>query len=80
MDNFDLKKFLLENKLTPSSLKNEVTRGNLAFATPDIEEGITKIVKSWNEWKQSNSSSSINPEIVEQAKRDILAYLSERMK
>jgi len=80
MDNFDLKKFLLENKLTPSSLKNEVTRGNLALLTPDIEEGITKIVQSWNDWKQSNSFSSTNPEIVEQAKHDILAYLSERMR
>jgi len=43
---------------------------------PDFEEGVSLVLTAWNEWKEGPMTE---PYMVEEAKQDILAYLSSMM-
>jgi len=43
---------------------------------PAFEEGVASLLEAWNEWKQGDMTE---PYMVEEAKQDILAYLSSMM-
>ena len=44
---------------------------------PAFEEGVANLLQAWDEWKEGPETE---PEMVEEAKHDILAYLSRMMK
>jgi hypothetical protein len=44
---------------------------------PNFEEGVAKLLQAWNEWAEGDMTE---PYMVEEAKHDILAYLSSMMK
>jgi hypothetical protein len=44
---------------------------------PNFEEGVAKLLQAWNEWAEGDMTE---PYMIEEAKHDILAYLSEMMK
>jgi hypothetical protein len=43
---------------------------------PNFEEGVSMLLAAWEEWKEGPETE---PEMVEEAKHDILAYLSSMM-
>lgn len=44
---------------------------------PAFEEGVSMLLTAWNEWKKGDMTE---PYMVEEAKQDVLAYLSSMMK
>ena len=43
---------------------------------PAFDEGVAKVLEAWNEWKEGDMTE---PYMVEEAKQDVLAYLSSMM-
>jgi len=43
---------------------------------PAFDEGVAKVLEAWNEWKEGDETE---PYMVEEAKQDVLAYLSSMM-
>ena len=43
---------------------------------PNFEEGVAKLLQAWNEWAEGDMTE---PYMIEEAKHDILAYLSSMM-
>ena len=70
----DLKKYLD----TQSKINEEMHGGYLELLemNPAFEEGVASLLEAWNEWKEGPETE---PEMVEEAKHDILAYLSSMM-
>ena len=67
------------------TLNEEVNDGNeemyggyleLFEMNPAFEEGVANLLQAWDEWKEGPETE---PEMVEEAKHDILAYLSSMM-
>jgi hypothetical protein len=60
------------------TLKEEMHGGYLELLemNPDFEEGVSLVLTAWNEWKEGPMTE---PYMVEEAKQDILAYLSSMM-
>jgi hypothetical protein len=57
------------------TLKEEMHGGYLELfeMKPAFEEGVASLLEAWNEWKQGEMTE---PEMIDEAKQDILAYLS----
>ena len=76
MENFNLKKFLVENKLTANSRIQE-SEGYVEVMGPDFDQAIEAIQSAWEEWKNGPMTE---PEDIPQAKQDILDYLTSLLK
>ena len=61
------------------TLNEEMHGGYLELLemNPNFEEGVAKLFQAWEEWKEGPETE---PEMIEEAKHDILAYLSQMMK
>ena len=61
------------------TLKEEMHGGYLELLemNPAFDEGVAKLLEAWNEWKEGPMTE---PEMVEEAKHDILAYLASILK
>jgi hypothetical protein len=61
------------------TIKEEMHGGYLELLemNPDFEEGARLLLNAWFEWKEGPMTE---PQMVEEAKQDILAYLSSMMK
>ena len=61
------------------TLKEEMHGGYLELLemNPAFDEGVAKILEAWNEWKEGEMTE---PYMVEEAKQDVLAYLSSMMR
>ena len=61
------------------TLNEEMHGGYLELfeMNPNFEEGVAKLLQAWNEWAEGDMTE---PYMVEEAKHDILAYLSSMMK
>jgi hypothetical protein len=60
------------------TLNEEMYGGYLELfeMNPNFEEGVSMLLTAWDEWKEGPMTE---PEMVEEAKQDILAYLSSMM-
>jgi hypothetical protein len=60
------------------TIKEEMHGGYLELLemNPNFEEGVAKLLQAWNEWAEGDMTE---PYMVEEAKHDILAYLSSMM-
>ena len=60
-------------------IKEEMHGGYLELLemNPNFEEGVANLLEAWNEWKEGPMTE---PYMVEEAKQDVLAYLSSMMK
>jgi len=60
------------------TLNEEMHGGYLELfeMNPAFEEGVAKLLQAWNEWAEGDMTE---PYMVEEAKHDILAYLSSMM-
>jgi hypothetical protein len=65
-------------KLGYNGLNEEMHGGYLELfeMNPAFEEGVASLLEAWNEWKQGDMTE---PYMVEEAKQDVLAYLSSIM-
>ena len=61
------------------TLNEEMHGGYLELfeMNPNFEEGVAKLLQAWNEWKEGPETE---PGMIEEAKHDILAYLSSMLK
>ena len=61
------------------TIKEEMHGGYLELfeMNPAFEEGVSMLLTAWDEWKEGPMTE---PYMVEEAKHDILAYLSSMMK
>ena len=76
MENFNLKKFLVENKLTANSRIQE-SEGYVEVMGPDFDQAIELLQSAWEEWKNGPMTE---PEDIPQAKQDILDYVASLLK
>lgn len=60
------------------TLNEEMHGGYLELLemNPAFDEGVAKVLEAWNEWKEGDETE---PYMVEEAKHDVLAYLSSMM-
>jgi len=60
------------------TIKEEMHGGYLELLemNPAFEEGVANLLQAWNEWKEGDMTE---PYMVEEAKQDVLAYLSSMM-
>lgn len=60
------------------TLNEEMYGGYLELLemNPAFDEGVAKVLEAWNEWKEGDETE---PYMVEEAKQDVLAYLSSMM-
>ena len=60
------------------TIKEEMHGGYLELLemNPAFDEGVAKVLEAWNEWKEGDETE---PYMVEEAKQDVLAYLSSMM-
>lgn len=60
------------------TLNEEMYGGYLELLemNPAFDEGVAKVLQAWNEWKEGDETE---PYMVEEAKQDVLAYLSSMM-
>lgn len=60
------------------TLNEEMHGGYLELfeMNPNFEEGVSMLLAAWEEWKEGPETE---PEMVEEAKQDVLAYLSSMM-
>ena len=60
------------------TIKEEMHGGYLELLemNPNFEEGVAKLLQAWNEWAEGDMTE---PYMIEEAKHDILAYLSSMM-
>lgn len=67
------------NKHADKIVKEAMHGGYLEIfeMNPTFEEGVANLLQAWNEWK---SGEATEPYMVEEAKQDILAYLTSMMK
>ena len=67
-----------EAELGYDTLNEEMHGGYLELLemNPSFDEGVAKILEAWNEWKEGDMTE---PFMVEEAKEDVLAYLSSMM-
>ena len=61
------------------TLNEEMHGGYLELLemNPAFDEGVAKVLEAWNEWKEGDMTE---PYMVEEAKQDVLAYLSSMMR
>ena len=61
------------------TLNEEMHGGYLELfeMNPNFEKGVANLLQAWKEWKEGPETE---PEMIEEAKHDILAYLSSMMK
>ena len=61
------------------TIKEEMHGGYLELfeMNPAFEEGVSMLLTAWDEWKEGPMTE---PYMVEEAKQDVLAYLSSMMK
>jgi hypothetical protein len=61
------------------TLNEEMYGGYLELfeMNPNFEEGVSMLLTAWEEWKEGPMTE---PEMVEEAKQDVLAYLSSMMR
>lgn len=64
---------------TKKQLTEEMHGGYLEVLemNPAFEEGVANLLQAWNEWKEGEMTE---PYMIEEAKQDVLAYLSSMMK
>jgi hypothetical protein len=60
------------------TIKEEMHGGYLELfeMNPAFEEGVANLLQAWNEWKEGDMTE---PYMIEEAKQDVLAYLSSMM-
>ena len=60
------------------TLNEEMYGGYLELLemNPAFDEGVASLLQAWNEWKEGDETE---PYMVEEAKQDVLAYLSSMM-
>ena len=61
------------------TLNEEMHGGYLELLemNPAFDEGVASLLQAWNEWKEGDETE---PYMVEEAKQDVLAYLSSMMR
>ena len=61
------------------TIKEEMHGGYLELLemNPAFEQGVANLLEAWNEWKEGPMTE---PEMIEEAKQDVLAYLSSMMR
>ena len=61
------------------TIKEEMHGGYLELLemNPAFDEGVAKVLEAWNEWKEGEMTE---PYMVEEAKQEVLAYLSSMMR
>lgn len=72
-DNFDLKKYLVENKLGKDK---STVRGYVAVMGPDFEDGVNLLKKAWSAWKEGPETKL---EMIDQAKQDIITFIKSEL-
>ena len=70
---------IVESWTKKQTMTEEMHGGYLELLemNPAFEEGVAKVLQAWNDWK---SGDMTEPYMVEEAKQDVLAYLSSMMK
>jgi len=68
MNNFDLRKYLAENKLNEGRYTDE---GYVQMMGPEFADAVKVIEKAWFEWKRDPMTS---PKMKMPAKQDLLNY------
>ena len=70
---------IVESWAKKQTMTEEMHGGYLELLemNPAFEEGVAKVLQAWNDWK---SGDMTEPYMVEEAKQDVLAYLSSMMK
>ena len=65
-------------KQLKQGLKEEMHGGYLELLemNPAFDEGVASLLQAWNDWKEGDETE---PYMVEEAKQDVLAYLSSMM-
>jgi hypothetical protein len=73
MDNFDLKKYLIENKLNKDIYTDE---GYVQMMGPEFADAVKVIEKAWFKWKSAPMTS---PKDKMSAKQDLLNYFDMKL-
>ncbi len=88
-NNFDLRKFLAENKLTqtaktinenfPSQAEATIkeSEGYVEVMGEDFDEAVDQIVFAWEQWKNGPATE---PEDIEPAREDVVSYIRSLLK
>jgi hypothetical protein len=78
LDKIDAQIRKLKGLKETASIKEEMTGGYLEIMemNPKFDQGIEMLLEVWEEWK---SGEMTEPEMIDEAKQDILAYLSSMM-
>jgi hypothetical protein len=78
LDKIDAQIRKLKGLKETASIKEEMTGGYLEIMemNPKFDQGIEMLLDVWEEWK---SGEMTEPEMIDEAKQDILAYLSSMM-
>jgi hypothetical protein len=78
LDKIDAQIRKLKGLKETASIKEEMTGGYLELMemNPKFDQGIEMLLEVWEEWK---SGEMTEPEMIDEAKQDILAYLSSMM-
>jgi hypothetical protein len=88
-NNFDLRKFLAENKLTQTAktinenfppqpeIKVNESEGYIEVMGDDFDEAVDQIVFAWEQWKNGPATE---PEDIEPARQDVVDYIKSLLK
>jgi hypothetical protein len=78
LDKIDAQIRKLKGLKETASIKEEMHGGYLELMemNPKFDQGIEMLLEVWEEWK---SGEMTEPEMIDEAKQDILAYLSSMM-
>ena len=76
MKAFNIKKFLVENKLTKKSKLNEIAN-YLFIDEMDLDDHLENIHNEWEKWKERTSP---DPRDITTAKRDVIQYTVDYLK
>ena len=58
------------------TLKEEMIGGYIDLMGPDFEDGVNLLGKAWDTWK---AGSSTEPEMIDQARQDIMTFIQNKL-
>lgn len=58
------------------TLKEEMIGGYIDLMGPDFEDGVNLLGKAWDTWK---AGSSTEPEMIDQARQDIITFIQNKL-
>jgi hypothetical protein len=78
MDNFDLKKYLAEGRLSEENYEEDYdTDGYVEAMSPDLFDHVNEIVRIFQEWE---SGPMTEPGMVGYAKDDLVDYITGKIR